>query len=82
MEFCYLFFFLANPTRKHKTRERTGETGTKIKFVNEIYKQGFAKREKSSIQMHKIDSVYGLGMKLTANVNRGVRNSLLMEGIS
>lgn len=35
--------------------EKPGETGTKIKFVNEIYKQGLAE----SIRMHKIDSIYG-----------------------
>ena len=55
MEFCYFFYFCVNPTRKHKTREeKPGETGTKIKFVNEIYKQGFSE----SIGMHKIDSVF------------------------
>lgn len=61
MEFCYLYFFL-NPTRKYKNekaRKIPGKTGMKIKFVNEIYKQGFF-REKKSVQMLKIDSVYGL----------------------
>lgn len=33
--------------------KKAGGTGTKIKFVNEIYKQGFAGKNR----MHKIDSV-------------------------
>lgn len=50
--------FFTNPTRKYKNgrKSRQRKTGTRIKFVNEIYKQGFI--EKAN-WMHKIDSVYG-----------------------
>ena len=78
MEFCYLnrfIFPLANPTRKYKNGKNPGrETGTRIKFVNEIYKQGFIEQAN---WMHKIDSVYGS----TEMWNRGGLHKVGLLGV-
>jgi hypothetical protein len=58
MEFCYLKRFFAPIQHGNIKMEKIPpeKTGTRIKFVNEIYKQGFIGKAN---WMHKIDSVYG-----------------------